>query len=214
MKKILLLLLLPSISVFAQDSKILSTQLQTLIPLYEEYIKTLQDPKSKTAILETNILKKPITISNVRFINTNYQFSVFPLDLFNSINNLSTMTRVDKSFIADMDLAKLKAATFMLSNLDSLQTHYLPKRKKAFFKNLYKNGELQLLSLAKKALHETEQNAEVLDTEYNLIINYLSMIPFPAKYSFYRRRMRFTIAYPQAAQQEIDRIHQQLIKIE
>lgn len=211
MKIILLILILKSAILFGQDTQTLETQIQTLIPLYNDYSNSLKT-KKKVSDIENQIQQNPITISNINFIEYDYNFQMLPLDFFNTINKIKRQSIDDKKMIVDVDLAKLNASSFILSNISHLSKEY-SSDKQIFFKELYRNSELKLLDLAKQSLYTNDIGAEILDIEYNLIIRYLSSIPFPVEYSFYRRRMLFTIANPQAAKQEIQRINQQLLNI-
>ena len=221
MKRLILAFVLLTTSTFADDYKWTNDELFDLQKSYTIYISSiLKASKDITQIQKLDCdlsLQQPS--SSVVSLPGNKTFKLYPLEFFTRVNTLgayhpTNMSVQDKKYLAEIDRAKINVSLFMLSNLNTLYAQLSKNPSdKTSYKEFFKKSELHLLSLAKKALTSPTEEAEVLSTEFNLVIQQLSAIPFPPEYSFYRRRMMYSLDTPQAAQQEITRITQSLANI-
>ena len=221
MKKLMLAFVLLTTSTFADEYKWAQDELLDLQENYTIYISSiLKASKNIKQIqkLDCDLSLKQPAVSNV-MLTGNKVFKLYPLEFFTRVNTLgaynpTNMSVQDKKYLAEIDRAKVKVSLFMLTNLNTLYAQLAKKpTNTTSYKEFFKKSELHLLSLAKKALTSPIEEAEILSTEFNLVIQQLSAIPFPPEYSFYRRRMMYSLDTPQAAQQEITRINQSLANI-
>ena len=221
MKKLILVFVLLTTSTFANEYKWAKDELLDLQQKYTIYISSiLKASKNINQIrkLDCDLSLQQPSASEVS-LPGNKVFKIYPLEFFIRVNTLgayhpTNMSVQDKKYLAEIDRAKIKVSLFMLTNLNTLYAQLAQKPSNTVgYKEFFKKSELHLLSLAKKALTSPTEEAEVLSTEFNLIIQQLSAIPFPPEYSFYRRRMMYSLDTPAAAQHEITRITQSLAEI-
>lgn len=221
MKKLILALVLLTTSTFANEYKWTQDELLDLQKKYTIYISSiLKASKDINQIqkLDCDLSLQQPSSSEV-LLSGNKTFKLYPLEFFTRVNTLgayhpTNMSVQDKKYLAEIDRAKVKVSLFMLTNLNTLYAQLAQKPPSTTsYKEFFKKSELHLLSLAKKALISPTEEAEVLSTEFNLVIQQLSAIPFPPEYSFYRRRMMYSLDTPEAAQYEITRIIQSLTEI-
>jgi len=221
MKKLLLVFVLLTTSTFADEYKKTKDKLLDLQKNYTVYISSILKASNninQIRKLDCNLSLQQASSSEV-VLPGNKIFKLYSLDFFTRVNTLeayypTNMSIQDKKYLAEIDRAKVNVSLFMLTNLNTLYSQLAQKSPNAkSYKDFFKKSEQHLLSLAKKALTSPTEEAEILSTEFNLIIQRLSAIPFPPEYSFYRRRMMYSLDTPVAAQHEITRITQSLAKI-
>ena len=217
--RLLLLLGILTSTLYGNDFIWSQNEMGTLKISYEKYIANIikvSKNADKIMDLDCQLAEHKPIVTNITF-SDGYTLRLAPLDFFEKINPLGAydpmeINAIDKQFIAQLDLIKVNAYTFMLNNLSTFYNSLGKKGqdKEILYKELFKRSESKLLSLAQMALKSPSQDAELLSSEFNLIIQQLSAIPFPPEYSFYRRRMAYSLDTPIAAQQEIDRIQKSL----
>ncbi|MGL5956689.1 MAG: hypothetical protein ACRC0X_08890 [Brevinema sp.] len=188
--KYFLWILLITIPTFAQNT--LSTE---LLNLQQNFKKHLYQPNTREPLITIPLPDKTIQLTD------DYEFIIPPLDL---LNPSTTQFIENKQYLIETDLVKLSVSLFMITNIKQL------KDSEKFYTKLFKKSETRLLSLAKQALKADSDKAKLFSMEYNLLIQSLSAVPFPPEYSFYRRRMAYSLETSEAAQQEIDRLNERL----
>mgnify|MGYP005802218131 FL=1 len=221
MKKIIIAFMLFTSPSFSNDYKWAKDELLTLQKNYTLYISSIVKASNnleQIIKLDSDLSIQQATSSTV-LLSGNKSFEIYPLEFFTRVNPLgdyhpTNMTVQDKQYLAEIDRAKINVSLFMLTNLEVLYSQLVKKpESNTIYKDFFKKSQEYLLSLAKKALTVPREEAEMLSTEFNLFILKLSEVPFPSIYSFYRRRMLYSLDTPEAAQNEINRINQSILEI-
>jgi len=216
MKKIILFLLISN-SAYSNDYEWLKQELKLLSNSYIQYIKKLPlVNKNDIHKLDCDLsIQKPALISLK--LPTGENINIPTLNFFQEVNPLgdyypTNLSISNKLKIANTDLAKLKIFIWLLPNLSELYFDLQEKKntKNLSYRKLLKASEQKLLEIAKKATTAKSDQIMNLIYQYDYLTLELSKIVFPIPYSFYRRRIKLSIATPDSARKEVHRLESSL----
>ncbi len=208
MKRILILSVFTASMVFAQGINITVEHLSELQYYLQQYKTLLLDGGSTSTVKQKIFDLKfnpSLTLAGGR-ISLPIQLDIYEPFFTNYVNNS------DKLFVIDTDQIKISNLLFLITTIDEDYKNH--KNINHFYRQVFKDSEIYLRELAMKALRTTDvHERENLNIQFNLLVRSLSSIPFPPAYSYYKRRIAYSISTPEAAQQQIDRINQNLLNI-